>query len=304
MQLRIANISLHLVAFITAILFFSCKNSSKPPAYQPVYSTNVDSDKTLLLGLPAFSFYDSFENLCKYLTRKLPGGVRVQPVAAVSFDEYAARTKKGEFAITFSNGAFALQLDSLNYSIVAKVIDDSKYRGVILTRKDSVFKTVGDLSNKIICCPGLSTLAGAKMPLYFLARNGLNVKTDLKIMNVTSFETVFMNVYLGKCSAGTAWLESWDSFAKLRPDIGSKLEVRWQTDPLPNVAMLLRDDVDPLVKNALIQLFIDLPKSEEGKKLLQQIGYAGFEKADATNYRSVKDFLNMYEKTITGLTVL
>lgn len=142
------------------------------------------------------------------------------------------------------------------------------------------------------------------MPLYFLAQNGLNVRSDLRIMNVASFETVFMNVYLGKCSAGTAWLESWDSFAKLRPDIGSKLEVRWQTDPLPNVAILVRDDVDPEVKKALIQLFIDLPKSNEGKKLLQKIGYDGFEKADSTNYTSIKDFLRVYEKTITGLTIL
>lgn len=304
MQLRVASLFLNVLAFTTATLLLSCNNSPTPQAYQPVYSTSTESSKTLLLGLPGVSFYDSFEDLCNYLSQKLPGDVRIQPVGTVTFDEYTERAKKGEFAITLTNGAFALELDSLNYSIVAKVKDDSKYRGVILTRKDSAFKTVDDLRNKIICCPGLNTLAGTKMPLYFLARSGLDVKNDLRIMNVASFETVFMNVYLGKCSAGTAWLEAWETFAKKRPDIASKLEIRWQTDPLVNVAMIIRDDLDPVLKQMLVELFIDLPKSEEGRKLLQQIGYSGFQKADSSNYRSINDFLRAYEKIITGLTIL
>lgn len=304
MQTRLAHSFLQCLLLTITVLLFSCKNSSPPKPYQPVYSTSVDSHTTLLLGLPGFSFYDSFEDLCNYLTQKLPGNIKVRPAAAVNFDEYITRAQKAEFDITFTNGAFALQLDSLNYSIVAKVTDDSRYRGVILTRKDSVFKTVSDLRNKILCCAGVNTLAGAKMPLYFLAKNGLDVKNDLRLMNVASFETVFMNVYLGKCSAGTAWLESWDSFAEARPDIASKLVVRWQTDPLVNVAMLMKDDMDSLVKKTLVQLFIDLPKSTEGRQLLKQIGYSGFQKADSTNYRQVKHFLNVYEKTVTGLTIL
>jgi phosphonate transport system substrate-binding protein len=304
MQFPKARLAHHFVILLAILLILSCRNPSSRKSYTPAYSKKVDVSKTLLLGLPNFSFYDSFDALCKYLSNNLPGGFRVQPVATVTFDEYVNRAIKGEFDITFTNGEFALRLDTLDYSIIAKVKDDDRYRGVILTRKDSVFKNVKDLRQRIICCPGINTLAGAKMPLYFLASKGINVKNELKILNAASFESVFMNVYLGKSSAGTAWLESWESFKKMRPDITSSLEVRWETAPLVNVAMLVKNNVDGNIKEALLQLLIDLPKTDEGRKLLLQTGYGGFEKADASNYLPVKKFLESYDKTIRGLTIL
>ncbi|MES1226598.1 MAG: phosphate/phosphite/phosphonate ABC transporter substrate-binding protein, partial [Bacteroidota bacterium] len=212
--------------------------------------------------------------------------------------EYNQKLDQKYFDFKITNGQRALESEKNGYSIVGKASDDDSYRGVILVNKDSSINNIADLKNKTIASPGEAALAGHMMPMLYLYKNGLNVKTDFRVLYSSSFESAILNIYLGKCSAGFSWISNWNSFIKRRPEIGSRVALQWKTPALINTAILFRNDMDSATTTELRSLLFSLNKSTEGRKALDPIGFTGFEFADSSTYLPVKTFLLEYNSVL------
>jgi len=282
-----------------AYCFFSSCNglASSNEDYAPSYATKHLSKKTLLFGVVNPAYYEKLDPLVKYLNKHLTD-VQVQTVAGSNFDDYLEKLDKKYYDFTLINGMKALECEKNGYAIVGKEDNDENYRGVILVNRDSMVNHFADLKGKTIASPGKQALAGSMMPLYFLHTNGINVNKDIRISYHSSFESAMLSVYLGKSTAAMSWLANWKEFVSKRPEIESKVVIKWQTSPLMNVALLFRNDMDANIAAEIKKLFFNLQNSREGMEVLREINATKFVLANARNYQSLNEFVKKYHAAI------
>lgn len=273
------------------ILHASC--GGHPKNYEPTFSADSSNKKVLIFGLPNLSSYGDCDLFIKYLNKNL-SKVKISILACANADDYLDKLTKRVFDFTIINGSLVLDAEKSGYSIVGKMGDDDKYRSVIFVRKDSGINKFSDLSGKTLTTSGPNALAGTMMPLFFLYKNGVNVKRDIKRLYAPSFESTIMNVYLGRCSAGASKRAIAVDMLKQRPEIDAKLLIKWETPPLINNALFMRNDMDTMMINELTKLIFTLQDSEDGRKALIPLDVSKFEKATIETYTPLKKFLTEY----------
>jgi phosphonate transport system substrate-binding protein len=263
--------------------------------YTPKFEVAGGERKVLTFGVPGQSFYETTDLLVRYLNDHL-AGVTVQTVACSSIEDYRAKLAEGYFDLTVINGPQLLSAERNGYRVVGRITDDT--RTVIFVHKDSGIHQFSDIRGHTITLPGKNTLSGTMMPLLFLYRQGVDVNGGLRRVYVPSFESAMLNVYLGHTSLGVAWKPSWETYLRQRPEIGSKLEVRWETPPLVNAGVLFRFSIDSNLAARLVGLFFQMGKDEQGRRALQRLNISGFSPADSTSFRPMEAFLKEYEAAI------
>ena len=269
----------------------SCNGHHKN--YQPTFSPDSSNKKVLIFGLPNLSSYGDCDLFIKYLNKNL-STAKIRVLACVNADDYLDKLKKKVFDFTIINGQLVLDAEQSGYVIVGKMGDDDKYRSVIFVRRDSAINKFSDLTGKTLTTSGPTALAGTMMPLFFLYKNGVNVKKDIKRLYAPSFESTIMNVYLGRCSAGASKRAIAMDMLKERPEIDSKLIIKWETPPLINNALFIRNDMDTLIASELTKLIFTLQDNEEGRRALIPLDVSKFERATSETYKPLKEFLAEY----------
>jgi phosphonate transport system substrate-binding protein len=277
--------------WIGILLLASCNGHYKN--YEPTFGADSSNKKVLIFGLPNLSSYGDCDLFIKYLNKHL-SNAKIRVLACSDADDYLDKVKKRAFDFTIINGSLVLDAEQNGYTIVGKMGDDDKYRSVIFVRRDSAINKFSDLTGKTLTTSGPNALAGTMMPLFFLHKNGVNVKRDIKRLYAPSFESTIMNVYLGRCSAGASKRAIAMDMFKQRPDIDSKLIIRWETPPLINNALFIRSNMDTLTAGELTKLIFTLQDNEEGRKALVPLDVGKFEKATSETYRPLKEFLTEY----------
>jgi phosphonate transport system substrate-binding protein len=291
---RIACLLVALFCTVTV----GCKGPETKIIYTPVFAADTASHKTIILGVPNVVYYEEASKMVSYLNNHLDGSVRVRCVAFKSLDAYLEQLNKREFDFTIISGLAALNASQKGYTIVGKFDSDSSYYGVIIVNKDSAINRVSDLKGKTLSQPGRAALAGSMMPLLYLHKNGVNVNKDLKFLYAPSFESTILNVYLGKSSAGTAWVTMWRKFVAQRPEILKKVQVKWKTASLPNNALLMSNSLDYKTRNNLLKLLLAMRRNKAGLAALKDLGTAGFELASINTYQPTKAFNDEYTSVI------
>ena len=85
---------------------------------------------------------------------------------------------------------------------------------------------------------------------------------------------------------------------KQRPELGNKLEARWETPPLVNAGILFRVTTDSALAAKVAGLFFRMNKDEQGRRALQRLNLSGFEPADSSSFRPMEAFLREYDENI------
>jgi phosphonate transport system substrate-binding protein len=279
------------------IVLSACKDRGKEDSYQPVFSVDTSGNKTLIWGFPSFTYCENAELIVKYLNKRL-SGVHIIVKAFASWDEYVSYLKQNKFDITLVNGMQALDATLNGYSIYGKIKDDSQFFSVVFTRKDANIRKVTDLKGKIIALPPSRMIPGTMMPIYYLYQHGLNVKTDMKKINVASFESSIISTYLGKSDAGVCMKRNWNVYIKDHSEILSKIELKWETPSLINNALLVKNTIDGKIRAQLMSLFFSMQASVEGKAALNRLDISGFENATSDMYKPMFDFKRSYDAVI------
>jgi phosphonate transport system substrate-binding protein len=286
--------------FFTMIFLSGCGASPEKVQYRPRFAIDSTVKKTIIFGVPNPIFYDEESKLVKYLNERLGGSVQVRCVAYRSLDAYLAQLNDGKFDFTICNGVAALKALRKGYSIACKRNSDSAYYGVIFVNKDSAINKVADLKGKTLSLCGRSALAGSMMPLLYLHTHGVNVNKDLKFLFAPSFESTILNVYLGKSSAGAAWVVIWRQFVEQRPEIADKVAIKWVTSTLPDNALLINDKLDPKTRAKLLDLLLGVNRNDTELAAVKYMGATktGFEIADSNTYAPTKAFYTEYKSII------
>lgn len=295
----------HTIKYFSSItilcsLIIGCHNSNKKSSnnYQPVFVADSLTKKTLTLGYPNFSYSQTAELLVKYLNANLQD-VQVKIKACVSWEEYLRYIKEKKFDITFVNGIVAFQAaGNGGYSILAKVSGDEEYKSVIFARKDARIKKVTDLKGKRIAFLSTNLIPGIMMGTYYLHMHGVNVNHDIQNVTGSSFESLIIATYLGNSDAGICSKRNWIVYTRDHPEVLSKVELKWETPPVTNNAVLVNDKIDRKIISELVGILLSMNTTKEGKMALDRIQYDGFEKADINTYKSLMEFKKKYDAVI------
>lgn len=172
--------------------------------------------------------------------------------------------------------------------------DDENFRGIILTRKDANIQTVADLKKQTVTFPAPTALAATMMPQYFLQTHGIDINKDIDINYVGSQESSIMNVFLKNAAAGATWPPPWLALSKERPILQEELEVKWQTDPLPNNGFVVRNDVPDSIVRQVAAVLFSLHQTAAGRIILDRMELSQFEPATNETYKPVVDFIKKF----------
>ena len=107
-----------------------------------------------------------------------------------------------------------------------------------------------------------------------------------------------MNVLLGHVAAGATWPVPWKTFQQENPEMAAQLEVKWQTETLPNNGWVARSDAPETLTKAVGKALVRLNSTQEGRAMLEKLGITRFEHATNVTYQPVQQYLKVFSKTV------
>ena len=292
----------HLIILLGIILIMNSCNIGKVKNYEPQYGDKSLYPITLYkIGVHPLHnpqrLHEVFGPLAELLTIEIEGA-SFEIEASRNYAAFDEKLYAGKFEFALPNPYQTILSLKHGYTVFGKMGDDKNFRGIILVRKDSNIENVTDLKGGIVSYPAPTALAATMMPQFYFTENGLNINNDIENNYVGSQESSIMNVYLGNSIAGATWPPPWIALSKERPELIEELEVKWQTEPLPNNGFVVRKDVYIDVINKVSNILFSLHKTEEGKKILDRMELSRFESATDATYDPVNNFLEKFNTEV------
>lgn len=285
------------IASALILLFLGCEQASEPykiekePFISSSYSFAVHPYKN------AQATYDAYFPILTYIESKIPGlELHIETPRNYAHFEEKLITKRVDFALPNPYQTL-LALDH-NYTVIAKMAPDEDFRGIIVARKDVNLTSFADLKGKRVSFPAPTALAATLMPKWLMHQNGLDPEKDIASVYAGTQDSSILNAYIGTTTAGCTWPPPWKLWAASNPEKASKMEVVWQTSSLPNNSVVVQKTVPVEIQKAVAVVLAGMSKDSEGKRLLKNAGFDGFEKANESVYKPVDQFLKEYERKV------
>lgn len=289
---------------LIAVLLAAC-GKSEDGDYQPSLSPRNSQTKTeYVVGIHPLhnpqKLMDLYGPIVDYMNSRM-APVRFRLEASRNYEEFERKLYGGHFALAMPNPYQTVLCREHGYRVFGKMGDDELFRGIILVRKDAAIRDVADLKGKAVSYPAASALAATMMPQYYLHTHGIDVNKDIENRYVGSQESSIENVLRGHVAAGATWPVPWKLYTAEHPESARQLEVKWQTEPLPNNGWVVRSDVPQPVAEKFAQLLFGLHNSPDGRALLAQLPISRFESANDETYRPVREFLAAFSKAVRAI---
>lgn len=288
------------VMFVTMLLAACGQQTAEKPLQ---YSSEPPVSVTPIYRLAPYPLYnpeklgEAIFPLVDYLNRKAPE-IHIDLESSRDYQAFEQKIRAREPEILMPNPWQTLEAIKLGYHVIAMWGDAEDFKGLIIVRRDSGIKTPADLKGRVVSYPSPTALAAAIMPQYFLHMNGIDINRDIHNVYVGSQESSIMNVQRGKAAAGATWPPPWRLFQKEHPVEAAKLKVIWETPPLMNNSVMVRDDVPQLVRQKIRQALLDLNLTQQGKTILAGMETARFYVADDASYDVVRQYIARFEKEV------
>ncbi len=285
-----------------ALLIAGC-GKQQEEAYQPTFSQQdgTSSLKEYVVGIHPLHnpkrLVELYGPVIDHLNATLPQA-RFRLEASRNYEEFDKKLYSGHFDFAMPNPYQTIRSLHHGYRVFGKMGDDEMFRGIILVRKDSGIRKVTDLKGKKISYPALTALAATMMPQYYLHTHGIDVNRDVENLYVGSQESSIMNVLRGHVAAGATWPVPWKTFQQENPKLAAQLEVKWQTESLPNNGWVVRNDVSPALAKAVGTALVGMSATQAGRAMLERLGITHFEHATNETYKPVQQYLKVFSETV------
>lgn len=285
-----------------AVWALSACTAGDGPEYAPTFSPVATSTEAVyVFGVHPLHnpqrLHEVFGPLMTYLSQNIDGA-RFRLEASRNYAAYDEKLYARQFHFALPNPYQTINAVKQGYRVFGKMGDDENFRGIILVRKDSGIQDVSDLRGKAVSYPAPTALAATMLPQYYLHSHGLDVMRDVDNRYVGSQESSIMNVYLGDVAAGATWPPPWKALSRERPELLEALEIKWQTESLPNNGLVVLPEVPAEVVAQVGRVLFTLHQTEDGRAILARIGLSRFEPADDATYQPVREFIARFSAEV------
>lgn len=288
------------ICMFTILLLAGC--SKQEESYQPGFSEQAAVGmREYIVGIHPLHnperLFEVYGPIVAHIEANIPGA-HFRLETSRNYEEFDKKLDSGHFDFAMPNPYQTVRSLRHGYRVFGKMGDDENFRGIILVRKDSGIRKVADLKGKKIAFPAPTALAATMMPQYYLHTHGIDVNRDIESLYVGSQESAIMNVVRGHAAAGATWPIPWKTFGQEHPELAGQLEVKWQTETLPNNGWVVRKDVQPALAAQFAALLFSLNQNEKGRAMLARLPISKFEAATDTTYRPVLEYLKTFSATV------
>jgi phosphonate transport system substrate-binding protein len=256
-------------------------------------AAQADWPKQLNLGLipteSSDNITDRFDNLAKYLEKKLGLAIKLQVATDYAGVITAMQFKHIDVAY-YGPKSYVEAADRAGAEALAMEVaeDGSKgYKGVIITKKGSPITTMETAKGKVWAFTDPNSTSGTLVPtVYFVKTLKIDPeKYFSKVIYSGSHEASILSVKGGKVDlASTNDLDlargngkSWDT--------EKDFHILWTSELIPGSPMACRKDLPDSLKKALKEAFLSY-NDQEGLKKLKLKGYAA---ADDKAYDPIRE---------------
>ena len=275
-------------------------------AIMPVYA--FEQPKELLIGIePEHNIFDQMEryrNLADYLSVQL--GIKVKLTIMSRYGEVLKRFKTlkldGAFLTpyTATMAIKELQLEPVVYPV--NLNGEYTSEGYIFVRKDSGIRAFQDMKGGNIVFVDPATMEGYLYPLAFLQQHG--VKDINEFFNryyfAGSHASAVFAVLDGRADIGAAKSTVYSQLIKNDPSIGQELEIIAQSPKAPEVTLCIKSEIPHDLRERLASVLLNMNKTPDGKKVLQQFRAQGFVRASKEDFAIIE---KMAQEVLGSLTV-
>lgn len=232
-----------------------------------------------------------FGPLVKYLERSLGTKVEFVPVSDYPAAVEALVNKQVDL-VWFGGFTFVqAKLRSGDKVIpLAQREEDTQFRSVFITQKDSGIKSLADLKGKQVSFGSASSTSGHLMPRSFLLEAGLEPERDFKRVAFSgAHDATIASVVSGRVDAAALDITVWRKFVSENKVDTSKVDVFYTTPPYFNYNWSVHADMPAAqrerITKALLALSSDNP---EGKEVLGLARATRFVPTKADNYKGLE----------------
>ena len=232
----------------------------------------------ILPRLSATEIHNMFTPLKEYLSQET--GEKVTLVITKDFDDFTRVVKADEVDLAFSNPLIYVQIkkkvDIKPLALSLEPIAGSKYRGLIIARRDSNINTIQDLKGKKLVFVDETSLGGYILQMLLLHNAGMDIHKDFTTLPFAKkHDKVAYAVLVKHADAGG--IRDGD-FEKLKYPVDiTQLKIVAYTDYAPNWPVYatprLNTDTAKKIKESLLKL---TPTSPLSKKILESAKLEGF----------------------------
>lgn len=222
----------------------------------------------LLPRLSATEMTAMFTPLAEYLSRET--GEKVSLVIPRDFDAFKALVASGQIDMGFANPLVYVQLKKNDASLdplgLASEKSGTKFRGIIIARKDSGIEKVSDLRGKKLIFVEEDSAAGHIFQMLTLSKAGLDVKKDFtKLPFAKKHTNVALAVFNKAADAGGI---REDDLEKMREVVDlAQIKIVAYTDYYPNWPLFstkkMNKATSEKVKAALLKLKPNSPGAQQ-----------------------------------------
>lgn len=245
----------------------------------------------ILPRLSTMEMTSMFTPLADYLTKET--GEKVSLVIPNDFDTFKSMAKAGQMDLLFANSIVYIQLKRdmpviAPLALAAEAKAGTRFRGIIITRKDSGIEKLQDLKGKKLIFVDKDSAAGYIFQMLLLSKAGLVVQKDfITLPFAKKHDSVTLAVFNKAADAGGIREDDLDKM-KERVDI-SQLRIVGYSDFFPNWPMFaasgLGREAAEKIKNALLRLKPNDPRAEQ---ILGSAKLAGFTTIADSDYDQLR----------------
>jgi phosphonate transport system substrate-binding protein len=166
------------------------------------------------------------------------------------------------------------------------------YKGMIITRADTGIKTLADLKGKTFARVDPLSTSGWIIPSLMLKAAGLNVDTDMKVLDAGSHPGVVTAVYTGQADAGACFVDARTLIAKDHGDVMDKVIVLEESGNIPNDGVQFSPSVAKDLQGQIVDGLLAIMTTPEGKAAINTAyQWTALEKHDDSFYDSFRQVL-------------
>ena len=285
--------------FIMFTFFFTGCGEGAQESYKPTAS--LKSVKVYKFAVHPYlnskKMYTSYRPILDHIETQI-GDIKIILETSPTYADYNVKLYRGDFDISLPNPFQTYNALSYNYKVYARMKPDSVFRGIFVARKSLHLKNPKQLIGKKVSFPAPTALAATMMPLYYLYEHGIDLNKDITQKYVGSQYSSILNAYTLDTAAAATWSPPWESWKKENPQKALEMEVVWETKSLINNAIVIKKDMDEKLAQRIVAILVNLDTTKDGKKLLANAGFEGFQNSKDEDFNVVADFLKNYDKAI------
>lgn len=249
--------------------------------------------------LPLYSpltIYKRYDPLMRYLSEKT--GYEFKLVIPQNFEEFIEIVSKGKVHFSYQN-PYVFSIIAKNYPIrplgitvgedcssEEGICGSEKFRGVIITRKDSNIHKLIDLKGKKIMIVSPTSAGGYLSQKLYLEKKGFNLDRDFKLIDAKRQEKVIIGVYKGEADAGFI-REAALSIVANEVDI-SKIKILDYGEYLPNWPFAVVNNQNKELTEKVKQLITTI----DDPLILKKAKIKKFKEATDEDYKILKTLSN------------